>query len=205
MNFLDHEYQTKTIYPPRNDIFNAFKFTPYEDVKVVILGLDPYKNKNEAVGLSFSTTNLVKRPPSLENIFKERKRDLGIEIPTSNSLVPWAENGVFLLNTILTLEEGKTKSHQKKGWETFTDEVIHLINQKDSPVVFLLWGKDAQEKKSLITNPNHLILETSHPSPMGVYRGFDGCGHFSKANNFFIQNGLEPIDWNTEKILQKTK
>lgn len=195
INFIDAEYQNKTIYPPKNEIFNAFRNTPYEFVKVVILGQDPYHGFKQAQGLSFSVSNDVKRPPSLQNIFKERKDDLGIEIPLNNSLMPWAKQGVLLLNSVLTVEKDKAASHKLKGWETFTDKVIELINEKDTPVVFILWGSFARSKKVLITNKIHYIIESAHPSPFSAYNGFFGSKPFSKTNNFLESKNIKSIDW----------
>ena len=196
IDFVKDEYKSKTIYPKQNEIFNAFRYTPYEDVKVVILGQDPYHDERQAEGLSFSVSNDVKRPPSLQNIFKELEDDLGIKVGQSNSLKPWAMEGVLLLNAVLTVEEHKAASHQGKGWELFTDEVIRIINKKETPVVFILWGNFARNKKSLITNPIHYIIESPHPSPFSAYNGFFGSKPFSKTNNFLRKNNLEEIDWN---------
>lgn len=193
--FLTNEYSNYTVYPNMNDIFNAFKYTAYKDIKVVILGQDPYHNVNQAHGLCFSVQKGVKIPPSLINIYKELHTDLNCNIPEHGNLTKWAKQGVFMLNTVLTVREHEANSHKNKGWETFTDYVISLINQKNEPVVFLLWGKPAQSKISLITNPKHLILKAPHPSPLSAYQGFFGCEHFSKTNKFLIENNLKPIDW----------
>ncbi|MBP3841182.1 MAG: uracil-DNA glycosylase [Bacilli bacterium] len=192
---IEKEYKEKTCYPPKNEIFNAFRYTTYENLKVVIIGQDPYHGENQAEGLSFSVKNTVSRPPSLQNIFKELESDLKIKIPTNNSLIPWAKEGVLLLNAVLTVEEKRPASHQMIGWETFTDEVIKIINKKESPVVFILWGNFARNKKKLITNPNHFIIESPHPSPFSAYNGFFGSKPFSKTNNYLISKGIKPINW----------
>ena len=192
---IEKEYKEKTCYPPKNEIFNAFRYTTYENLKVVIIGQDPYHGENQAEGLSFSVKNTVPRPPSLQNIFKELESDLKIKIPTNNSLIPWAKEGVLLLNAVLTVEEKRPASHQMIGWETFTDEVIKIINKKESPVVFILWGNFARNKKKLITNPNHFIIESPHPSPFSSYNGFFGSKPFSKTNNYLISKGIKPINW----------
>ena len=198
--FIDNEYNTKTIFPERKNIMNSMKYTPYEKVKVVIVGQDPYHGVGEAHGLSFSVQPGIKTPPSLVNIYKELKRDLGCYIPNNGCLVKWAKEGVLLLNSVLTVVKDNPGSHRGKGWEIFTDTIIKSINEKDEPVVFLLWGSYAKEKAAYITNPKHLVLKTSHPSPFSVRNGFDGCSHFSKANNFLKQNGIEPVDWQIENI-----
>ncbi len=195
MKFVDEEYETKTVYPPKNEIFNAFKYTPYENVKVVILGQDPYHEEGQAEGLSFSVKNEIGRPPSLQNIFKELESDLGIKVSNNNSLAPWAFEGVLLLNSVLTVLKGAAASHANKGWETFTDDVIKIINEKDTPVVFILWGNYARSKKSLITNKRHLVLESPHPSPFSAYHGFFGSRPFSKTNKFLKKNGIKEINW----------
>lgn len=196
--FLKKEYSTKIIYPPMNDIFNAFKFTPYNDVKVVILGQDPYHGENQAHGLCFSVKKGVKIPPSLVNIYKEIKEDLGIDPPNHGCLTSWAKQGVFMLNATLTVREGQANSHASCGWQTFTDEVIKLLSLRQKPMVFLLWGANARSKKKLIDCNKHLVLECAHPSPLSAFNGFFGCKHFSKANDFLIKNGLAPIDWKVE-------
>ena len=198
-NFLTKEYQTKTIYPKESEIFKAFRLTPYKNVKVVILGQDPYHDVGQAEGLSFSVKEGIKRPPSLINIYKELFDDLGYNIVENGSLVKWAEEGVLLLNAILTVEKDKAASHSKIGWETFTDEVIKKLNEKDTPVVFILWGSFARSKKKYITNKRHYIIESAHPSPLSAFNGFFGSKPFSKTNNFLISQGLDPIDWNLEK------
>lgn len=194
-SFLKNEYNNYTVYPPMEEIFNAFKITPLSKVKVVILGQDPYYNQGQAMGLSFSVKDGIKLPPSLVNIYREISNDLNQEINiSSGNLTHWAEQGVFLLNTTLTVRDGEPLSHKGHGWEIFTDNVIRALNENDSPKVFLLWGNNAKAKKNLITNKNHLILEAGHPSPLSV-RYFYGCKHFSKTNDFLIKNGLKPIKW----------
>jgi uracil-DNA glycosylase len=199
-DFVENEYKTKTIYPPHEKIFFALKNTPYEYVKVVIIGQDPYHGEGEAHGMCFSVNPNIKIPPSLQNIYKELHRDLGCKIPNNGYLLKWARQGVLLLNSVLTVEKDKPASHQGKGWEIFTDKIISEINKKETPVVFLLWGNFAKKKAELITNPKHLILTSSHPSPFAVRYGFDGCSHFSKTNNFLIKTGQAPIDWQIEDI-----
>ena len=198
LDFINKEYQTKTIYPKKNEIFNAFRYTDYDDVKVVILGQDPYHGENQAEGLSFSVSNSVLKPPSLQNIFKELNSDLGIPFPKKNSLKPWAKEGVLLLNAVLTVEAHTPTSHKGHGWETFTDEIIKIINEKTTPVVFILWGSYAKAKKSLITNPIHCIIESAHPSPFSAYNGFFGSKPFSSTNAFLKENGLKEINWKVE-------
>ena len=193
--FLKSEYSTKTIYPSMYDIFNALKHTSYEDVKVVILGQDPYHEPGQAHGLSFSVKPGVPQPPSLVNIFKEIKEDLGIEPPNHGYLESWASEGVLLLNAVLTVRRAQANSHQGKGWEIFTDTVIKKLNERNEPMVFMLWGANARSKKILITNPAHLVLEAPHPSPLSAYRGFFGCRHFSRANEFLVENGQKPVNW----------
>ena len=195
LEFLKEEYKTKTIYPKRSEIFNAFRYTSFDNVKVVIIGQDPYHGPKQAEGLSFSVSNEVLKPPSLKNIFKELESDLGIPFPKHNSLKPWANEGVLLLNAVLTVEEHNPASHKDKGWETFTDDVIKVINQKDTPVVFILWGAFAKSKKSLITNPKHYIIESAHPSPFSAYNGFFGSKPFSRTNEILIKNNMKPINW----------
>lgn len=195
LDFLENEYRTKIIYPDYRDLFNAFHFTPYKKVKVVLLGQDPYHGPGQAHGLSFSVKPGISVPPSLVNIFKEMKDDLGEEIPTHGFLESWARQGVLLLNTVLSVRAGEANSHRKMGWEIFTDQVIRAINDKDEPVIFWLWGKPAQAKKKLITNAQHYILEAPHPSPLSVYRGFYGSKPFSKTNAFLVQNNKTPINW----------
>lgn len=198
MNFIKKEYKTKTIYPKENEVFNAFRYTDFENIKVVILGQDPYHGPNQAEGLSFSVSDKVPKPPSLKNIFKELESDLSIPFPEHNSLKPWAKQGVLLLNAVLTVEEHKPTSHKGMGWEIFTDSVIKMINEKEKPVVFILWGSYARDKKKLITNPNHLIIESAHPSPFSARNGFFGSKPFSKTNSFLKRNGIREIDWRIE-------
>ena len=199
-DFVENEYATKTIYPPKDNVFSALKNTPYEYVKVVIIGQDPYHGEGEAHGMCFSVNPGIKTPPSLQNIYKELRRDLGCKIPNNGYLMKWARQGVLLLNAVLTVQKDTPASHQGKGWEIFTDKIIEEINKKDTPVVFLLWGNFAKQKASLITNPKHLILTSSHPSPFAVRYGFDGCSHFSKTNEFLVKTGQAPIDWQIEDI-----
>ena len=194
------EYNSRQIYPAADDIFNAFSFTPLSKVKAVILGQDPYHNVNQAHGLSFSVKPGVDIPPSLVNIYKELHDDLGCYIPNNGYLVKWAEQGVLLLNTVLTVRAHQANSHRGIGWEEFTDAAIRVLNAQDRPLVFLLWGRPAQNKKPMLTNPKHLILEAPHPSPLSAYRGFFGCRHFSQTNEFLQFHELEPIDWQIENI-----
>jgi uracil-DNA glycosylase len=197
--FLITEYKTRTIYPNMYNIFNALKYTDYHNVKAVIIGQDPYHGPNQAHGLSFSVQKGVVPPPSLVNIFKEIKSDTGIDnLGKHGELTKWAEEGVLLLNTVLTVRAGQANSHKNKGWENFTDKVIELLNQRDTPLVFMLWGANAKSKTALITNPKHLILTSAHPSPLSAYNGFFGCRHFSKANEFLRNNGIKEIDWSIE-------
>ena len=193
--FLKSEYSTRRIYPPMNDIYNAMKYTSYRDTKVVILGQDPYHGAGQAHGLCFSVKEGVPLPPSLKNIYKELSDEYGITPPTSGELIGLARQGVLLLNTTLTVREGTPQSHKGKGWEILTDRIISLINEKQSPVVFMLWGGNARAKRDLITNPIHLTLECAHPSPLSAYAGFFGCNHFKKANEFLSKMGIETIDW----------
>jgi uracil-DNA glycosylase len=194
--FLVEEYSTQTIYPKAEDIFNALRYTDYGNVKAVILGQDPYPNPGQAHGLCFSVPEGVRFPPSLVNIFKELESDLGFSFPKSGNLSKWAREGVLLLNAVLTVRAGQPGSHRGKGWEILTQRIIEIVNQKDTPVVFILWGNDAKKSKPLITNPRHLILEGSHPSPLSSWSGFFGKKYFSKTNKFLLMNGIEPIDWN---------
>ena len=190
------EYETKEVYPAPDDIFNAFAFTPLAKVKVVILGQDPYHEPGQAHGLSFSVRKGVAPPPSLVNIFKEIKDDVGIDNTGKHGeLTNWAKHGVLLLNTVLTVRAGQANSHKGKGWEQFTDDVIRLLDQREEPVVFLLWGNNAKAKRALIQHPQHLVLTAAHPSPLSAYHGFFGCKHFSKANAFLREHGLPEIDW----------
>lgn len=190
------EYKSQQIFPGMYDIFNALKFTPYENVKAVIIGQDPYHNVGQAHGLSFSVRKGVVPPPSLINIFKEIKSDIGIDnLGKHGELIGWAESGVLLLNSVLTVRANQPRSHRNIGWEIFTDNVIRLLNEREKPIVFLLWGNDAKAKEKLITNPRHLILKAAHPSPLSAFNGFFGCKHFSKTNDFLNSNGIHSIDW----------
>ena len=198
--FLKNEYSTKVIYPPATEIFNALKYTPFSRVKAVILGQDPYHEPNQAHGLCFSVLPGNPAPPSLENIYKELKDDCGCYIPNNGYLKKWADQGVLLLNTVLTVRAHAANSHAGHGWERFTDAVIKAVNEENRPIVFLLWGSPAQKKAAFLNNPNHLILKAPHPSPLSAYRGFFGCKHFSKANEFLTSNGCTPIDWQIENI-----
>ena len=199
--FVKKEYSTYVVYPPAEDIFNAFHFTPLGQVKVVILGQDPYHNVNQAHGLCFSVPKSQGEiPPSLQNIYKELHDDLGCYIPNNGYLEKWARQGVLLLNTVLTVRAHQANSHQNKGWEVFTDAVINAVNAQDRPIVYLLWGTPARRKAAMLTNPKHLILEAPHPSPLSAYRGFFGCRHFSACNRFLEEHGIQPIDWQIENI-----
>ena len=198
--FVKQEYETRQIFPPAADLLNAFNITPFSKVRVVILGQDPYHEPGQAHGLCFSVRPGVPIPKSLENIYKELNADLGCRIPNNGYLVKWAKQGVFLLNTVLTVRAHEAFSHKGKGWEQFTDAAIRALNEADRPIVFLLWGRPAQEKKALLTNPNHLILESAHPSPLSAHRGFFGSRPFGKANQFLVENGIAPIDWQIEDI-----
>ena len=198
--FLVSEYKTTTVYPNMYDIFNALHYTDYDKVKVVILGQDPYHGPNQAHGLSFSVKPGVPAPPSLKNIYKELQSDLGCYIPNNGYLKKWADQGVLLLNTVLTVRGGAANSHKGKGWEKFTDSIIKSLNDRQEPMVFILWGNNAISKKNLITNKNHLILQSVHPSPLSASRGFFGSKPFSKTNEFLISKGLEPIDWQIENM-----
>ncbi|MDD6300409.1 MAG: uracil-DNA glycosylase [Ruminococcus sp.] len=193
--FLKEEYSSKVIYPSMYDIFNAFRYTPYSDVKVVLLGQDPYHGAGQAHGLCFSVKDGVAPPPSLVNIFKELNHDVGCTVPQSGCLTKWAERGVMLLNSVLTVREGAAGSHRGKGWETFTDSVISRLNDRKVPIVFMLWGNYAKSKIPLITSDRHLVLTAAHPSPLSASYGFFGCRHFSKANDFLVSNGMTPVDW----------
>lgn len=194
------EYKTHVIFPPSDDIFNAFALTPLQEVKVVILGQDPYHNTGQAHGLCFSVKPDVDVPPSLVNIYKELQDDLGCYIPNNGYLVKWAEQGILMLNTVLTVRAHQANSHRGIGWEEFTDAAIKILNKQDRPIVFILWGGPAQAKKKMLNNPKHLILEAPHPSPLSAYRGFFGSKPFSKTNEFLSQNGLKPIDWQIENV-----
>ena len=193
--FLKEEYAAHTVYPDMYELFSALRETPFSKVKVVILGQDPYHEPNQAHGMAFSVKPGVPTPPSLLNMYKELKAEFGYEIPKTGYLMKWAQQGVLLLNTVLTVREGEANSHHGKGWELFTDEIIRQLNMRKDPIVFMLWGNNARRKKELITNPNHYVLEAAHPSPLSASRGFMGCGHFRKANEILISNLMAPIDW----------
>lgn len=195
---LKQEYASHEIYPPMQDIFNALRYTSYSDVKAVLLGQDPYHGPGQAHGLCFSVRPGVAPPPSLQNIFKELQSDMGLPAPHSGCLIPWAKEGVLMLNTTLTVRRGQANSHSKIGWTKFTDTIIQKFNDHEQPIVFLLWGSNARSKKALITNPNHLILETVHPSPLSAHQGFFGSRHFSQCNEFLMAHGIAPIDWTLE-------
>ncbi len=197
---VQYEYQHYQVFPEADDLFNAFHLTPLHEVKAVILGQDPYHNIGQAHGLCFSVKPGVEIPPSLENIYKELHDDLGCYIPNNGYLVKWAEQGVLLLNTVLTVRAHQANSHRNIGWEEFTDAAIRALNEEDRPIVFLLWGTPARQKKSMLHNPKHLILEAPHPSPLSAYRGFFGCRHFSQCNDFLVKHGVEPIDWQIENM-----
>lgn len=196
--FLKYEYGHYHIYPNMYDIFNALKYTSYSDVKAVILGQDPYHQPGQAHGLCFSVKKGTPLPPSLQNIYKELQSDLGIPPESHGELINWAKNGVLLMNTVLTVRESQPNSHKNKGWEIFTDRVIELLNKRQKPMVFILWGANARSKAKLITNRNHLILQSAHPSPLSAYNGFFGSRHFSQTNAFLEEHGIEPIDWRIE-------
>jgi len=198
--FLKHEYANYKIHPDMHDIFNALKWTSYENTKVVIIGQDPYHEENQAHGLSFSVKAGVQIPPSLLNIYKELNSELGTYIPNNGYLEKWARQGVLLLNSSLTVRNGMANSHRNKGWEIFTSRVIELLNEREKPVIFLLWGNNAKEKASIITNSRHYVLTSVHPSPLSASRGFFGCGHFKKANDLLESFGQRPIDWQIENI-----
>ena len=199
--FVKEEYSTRVIYPPADDIFNALHLTPLKEVKVVILGQDPYHNEHQAHGLSFSVLPDQREiPPSLQNIYKELHDDLGCYIPDNGYLEKWARQGVLMLNTVLTVRAHQANSHQGHGWEQFTDAILEAVNKEDRPIVYLLWGRPAQSKIPMLTNPKHLILKAPHPSPLSAYRGFFGCRHFSQANAFLESHGAAPIDWQIENI-----
>ena len=198
--FLIGEYSTKQVYPDMYSIFNALHYTSYADTKVLILGQDPYHEPGQAHGLSFSVQPNVPPPPSLVNIFKELETDLGCTVPNNGCLEPWAKQGVLLLNTVLTVQAHRANSHRDKGWEIFTDKIISLLNQREKPVAFILWGSPARRKKAMITNPQHFIVESPHPSPLSAYRGFFGSRPFSKVNKFLESVGEEPINWQLPNI-----
>lgn len=197
---VNEEYKTRRIFPPADDIFNAFHLTPLHNVKVVILGQDPYHGDGQAHGLCFSVRPGVDIPPSLANIYQELHDDLGCTIPNHGCLTKWAKQGVLLLNTVLTVRAHQANSHKGIGWEEFTDAAIRKLNEQDRPIVFILWGKPAQAKKAMLHNPRHLILEAPHPSPLSAYRGFFGSRPFSQANRFLEAQGVEPIDWQIDPI-----
>ncbi len=194
------EYAKYRVFPPKDQVFSAFSLTSYKDVKVVIIGQDPYHNVGQAHGLCFSVQKGIDVPPSLQNIYQELHDDLGCYIPNNGMLNKWAEQGVLLLNTVLTVRAHEANSHRGFGWERFTDRVIELVDAKEEPVVFLLWGAPAQKKEAMLHNPNHLVLKAPHPSPLSAYRGFFGCRHFSKTNEFLASHGQTPIDWQIENI-----
>ncbi|MBP3602529.1 MAG: uracil-DNA glycosylase [Lachnospiraceae bacterium] len=199
--FVLNEYNTHVVYPPSEDIFNAFHLTPLSEVKVLILGQDPYHNEHQAHGLCFSVLpDQPEIPPSLQNIYKELQEDLGCYIPNNGYLEKWAKQGVLMLNTVLTVRAHQANSHQGKGWEQFTNAIISAVNAQDRPIVYLLWGRPAQSKIPMLTNPKHLILKAPHPSPLSAYRGFFGCKHFSQTNDFLQKNGIAPIDWQIENL-----
>lgn len=192
---LAQEYKTRTIYPTMENIFNALKYTAYEDVKVLILGQDPYHGPNQAHGLCFSVQKGIDKPPSLKNMFKELESDLGIKAPSHGCLTDWTKQGILLLNTVLTVREGEPNSHKNFGWTIFTDRVIELLNDREEPVIFVLWGRNAMDKLPLITNSRHFVLTAAHPSPLSASRGFLGCRHYSKINEILRSMGKAPIDW----------
>ena len=197
-DFIEKEYDTREIYPPKEDIFNAFHVTPLKNVKIVILGQDPYHGMGQAHGMSFSVKKDIDIPPSLVNIYKELYSDIGCRISEHGNLTSWAEQGVLLLNTVLTVRSGHPHSHRNIGWEKFTDAAIRGLNEQDRPIVYFLWGNAAKQKKAMLTNPKHLVIESAHPSPLSAYKGFFGSKPFSQANDFLIKQGLEPIDWQVE-------
>ncbi|MBR1671165.1 MAG: uracil-DNA glycosylase [Butyrivibrio sp.] len=200
-SFVKDEYSKHVIYPPSEDIFNALHLTPLQDVRVLILGQDPYHEPGQAHGLSFSVLpGRADTPPSLQNIYKELADDIGCYIPNNGYLKKWADQGVLLLNTVLTVRAHQAASHQGKGWEQFTDAIIRKVNEQDRPIVYMLWGRPAGMKAAMLDNPRHLVLKAPHPSPLSAYRGFFGCRHFSKANEFLKANGAEPIDWQIENV-----
>jgi len=198
--FLKNEYANKQIYPKKQDVFSCFSYTDIKDVKVVIIGQDPYHQPNQAHGMCFSVKEGITTPPSLMNIYKELNTDLGCYIPNNGFLLSWAQQGVLLINAILTVEDSHPLSHKNKGWETFTDHVLLELNKQNQPIVYLLWGRSAQQKATLITNPKHLLLKAPHPSPLSAYNGFFGSKPFSKTNDYLIKNSLNPINWQIENI-----
>ncbi|MDD4343903.1 MAG: uracil-DNA glycosylase [Eubacteriales bacterium] len=197
--FINTEYSKGIVYPKKEEIFAALRATPFEKTKIVIIGQDPYHGENQAHGLAFSVQPGTKIPPSLINIFKELSTDLAIPVSKTGNLIPWAEQGVLLLNTVLTVRAGEANSHKNKGWEEFTDKVITKLNSSDNPIVFILWGKPAQEKAKLLNNQKHLILKAAHPSPLSAFRGFFGCKHFSKANTYLRNNNMQEINWDLSR------
>ena len=194
-SFVKSEYQSHIVYPSADKLFTALHLTPLESVRAVILGQDPYHEPGQAMGMSFSVPEGVEIPPSLKNIYKEIHEDVGEKIPDTGDLTKWAEQGVLLLNAVLTVREHEANSHKGKGWEEFTDAIIKAVDKEDRPIVFLLWGRNARDKRDIITNPGHLVLEAAHPSPLSAYNGFFGCRHFSKCNRFLRENGADEIDW----------
>ncbi len=198
--FVGEEYRTHTVYPPAQDIFNALHLTPLHKVRAVILGQDPYHGDHQAHGLCFSVQPGTRIPPSLENIYKELHDDLGCYIPDNGCLTKWAEEGVLLLNTVLTVRAHQANSHRMRGWEQFTDAILEAVNQENRPIVYMLWGSPAQSKAPMLDNPAHLVLRAPHPSPLSAYRGFFGCRHFSRCNEFLTANGEAPIDWQIENL-----
>jgi len=202
-NFIREEYDNRQIFPPADDIFNAFHLTSLSQVKAVIIGQDPYHNVGQAHGLCFSVKQDVEIPPSLANIYQELHNDLGCYIPDNGYLTKWARQGVLMLNTVLTVRAHQANSHHGKGWEKFTDAAISALNEQNRPIVFMLWGRPAGMKKSMLNNPNHLILEAPHPSPLSAYRGFFGCKHFSRANQYLQEYGIQPIDWQIENNFEE--
>ncbi len=198
--FLDEQYKNNIIYPNKQNIYSALRLTPYANTKVLILGQDPYHEQNQAHGLAFSVNKGIAIPPSLLNIYKEMHDDIDTYVPNNGYLIKWAKQGVLLLNTVLTVEAHKANSHSQKGWENLTDEIIKSLNNKTEPMVFILWGRNARNKKKYITNPRHLIIESAHPSPLSAYNGFFGSKPFSKTNDFLTQNNISPIDWQIENI-----
>lgn len=199
-DFITDEYRHKTIFPPKQNIFRALNLCDYDDVKVVILGQDPYHELHQANGLAFSVSPGVKVPPSLVNIYKELHHDLNMTIPNHGDLTKWAKQGVLLLNNVLTVEQGRANSHAGKGWEVFTLNIVKALNEREKPLVFILWGNNARSKKQYINTARHLVLESAHPSPLSASRGFFGSRPFSKANQFLVKNGIEPIDWQIDNI-----
>lgn len=199
-NKVNVAYKTERVFPPADEVFNAFHLTPFDQVKVVIIGQDPYHGEGQAHGLCFSVKPGIEIPPSLRNIYKELQDDLGLQIPSHGYLEKWAKQGVLMLNNVLTVRAHQAASHQGIGWEQFTDAVIQKLASEDRPMVFLLWGSPAQRKASCVHNPKHLVLKAPHPSPLSAYRGFFGCKHFSKCNAYLAENGLKPIDWQIEEI-----